>query len=194
MGKILDVHARKAKYVTEDSDGCWIWGGALQKEKYGILSYMKKSYLAHRFFYEQLVGPLDPELTLDHMCHNNDKTCLGGKTCKHRRCVNPAHMEETDLGTNTRRGQAGIVNRSKTHCIHGHPFDEENTIWEKNRDALMRVCRACRNARRNRPETQERMRQYHKERYERKKLEPGFIELHRERGRRSYHKTKKNAA
>jgi hypothetical protein len=39
-------------------------------------------------------------------------------------------------------------NKAKTHCKHGHPFDETNTFWSySNRDrAPFRQCLTCRKA------------------------------------------------
>ncbi len=39
-------------------------------------------------------------------------------------------------------------NREKTHCKHGHPFDEANTYWTKKNQ---RFCRTCRRLQRIRP-------------------------------------------
>lgn len=34
------------------------------------------------------------------------------------------------------------MNRAKTHCIHGHEFTEENTMWF-GPDKRLRYCRTC---------------------------------------------------
>jgi hypothetical protein len=37
------------------------------------------------------------------------------------------------------------VNARKTHCVNGHPFDDENTVWQSGRlGRPERKCRACR--------------------------------------------------
>jgi hypothetical protein len=45
---------------------------------------------AHRFYYEQHVGPIPEGLQLDHLCRNT-------------RCVNPAHLEPVTGAENMRR-------------------------------------------------------------------------------------------
>lgn len=37
--------------------------------------------------------------------------------------------------------------RSRTHCEHGHPFDETNTLYRQERYGTARRCRTCKNAR-----------------------------------------------
>lgn len=46
---------------------------------------------AHREMYERIVGPIPPELQLDHLCRN-------------RRCVNPGHLEPVTCKENIVRG------------------------------------------------------------------------------------------
>lgn len=94
--------------------GCWPWLGNLNDQGYGTFSANKRKIRAHRFAFEQIVGPITDGLVLDHMCHNADLRCKGGPTCWHRRCVNPAHMESTSSITNVMRGhlkrkQAGTL-------------------------------------------------------------------------------------
>jgi len=40
--------------------------------------------------------------------------------------------------------------KSQTHCVNGHPFSEENTIWDKREQwgkvYLTRRCLACKRA------------------------------------------------
>lgn len=33
--------------------------------------------------------------------------------------------------------------RLRTHCIHGHPFSDKNTRWDRSRGFNARVCRVC---------------------------------------------------
>lgn len=85
---------------------------------------------AHRASYEAFVGPLGA-LYIDHLC-------------KTPACVNPAHMEPVTNSENVRRGNAGLRNRLKTHCPHGHPYAGENLIVTNRGE---RVCKACHYAR-----------------------------------------------
>lgn len=86
----------------------------------------------HIVVYEAIIGPLPEGMTFDHLCANT-------------RCCRPSHLEIVTRAENTRRqwaagrANAGIRNTEKTHCRHGHPFDEANTRIYKGR----RHCRAC---------------------------------------------------
>jgi hypothetical protein len=119
--------------LPEDPDGCWEWIGAKWKRGYGkfTLPVSQKRVPAHRWGYEQLVGPVAPNLDMDHLCRNPS-------------CVNPKHLEPVTHVENMRRGVAGLKSSAreagKIRCIHGHPFDELNTYWRADGG---RNCRAC---------------------------------------------------
>jgi hypothetical protein len=115
--------------VPRDGDGCWEWTASRCREGYGRFNANDinlPSTLAHRIAYTWLVGPIPDGMTLDHLCRNTG-------------CVNPDHLEVVTASENSRR--AVPWNRCKTHCIHGHPFDEENTYVTP---VGKRVCRECR--------------------------------------------------
>ncbi len=41
----------------------------------------------------------------------------------------------------------GAINKAKTHCINGHPYDEINTVRDKYNKRYCRICRKASNAR-----------------------------------------------
>lgn len=124
-----------------DLGPCWLWTGGADHKGYGQLvpeGARDVTVRAHRFIYELVVGPVDASLEMDHLCRN-------------RRCVNPAHLEPVTRRENMLRGESfAAKNAVKTHCVHGHPFDAENTFT---RPGGRRGCRACRREidRRRRP-------------------------------------------
>lgn len=120
--------------------GCWEWTGSITESGYGRFALHGKTVRAHRYVYELLVGPIPEGLQLDHLCHTNDLTCVGGPACRHRRCVNPAHLEPVSHLENMRRGQTGSANKNKTHCVNNHPYDEANT---GRTPEGWRYCRKC---------------------------------------------------
>lgn len=127
------------KYVQK-GPGCWIWTGSMQANGYGNIALSLREdfkggsgrLLAHRAMYELLKGPIPAGLDLDHIC-------------RVRKCVNPEHLEPVTRQVNVLRGQTvTAANAIKTHCIHGHPFDESNTRIKKRPNGKQsRNCKAC---------------------------------------------------
>lgn len=122
---------------------CWPWTGELKDNGYGVFSTRAltgfgRTTFAHRYAYTRLRADIPDGLHLDHVCHSNDATCLGGATCLHRRCVNPWHLEPVTPKINAER-----VAIYRTHCPQGHPYDEANTYRDA-RSEHGRQCRACR--------------------------------------------------
>jgi hypothetical protein len=131
----------RAVVTGAGSEECWVWRGAVRKNGYGVLSVEGRKMAAHRLAYQLLTGPIPDGQELDHLCHTRDLTCPGGNACRHRRCVNPAHLEPTTGRVNRLRGRSRpAANAVKTHCTHGHPFDDANTYITKSGG---RACRAC---------------------------------------------------
>ena len=109
-------------------DSCWRWTGAHSIKGYGYFGTPEGTAQAHRWIYQQLVGPIPPGLTIDHLCRVRD-------------CMNPAHMEPVSRGENVLRGNGhSAQNARKAVCKRGHPFTGDN-LYPKNR---RRHCRACR--------------------------------------------------
>lgn len=84
---------------------------------------------AHRAAYELLVGVIPEGLVIDHLC-------------RHRSCVNPAHMEPVTQGENIRRGEAAKLKRAaanaRTHCGNGHARSEDGY-----HNGVRWFCRGC---------------------------------------------------
>jgi hypothetical protein len=126
-----DLWAKAARNVPEGD--CWEWLGVINASGYGTFKRSGSRYMAHRWTYEQLVGPIPEGLTIDHLCRN-------------RSCVNPVHMEPVTRGENTIRGGgtyvAAAIKRAQTNCKHGHEYTTENTYIDPKTDR--RSCRTCR--------------------------------------------------
>ena len=92
---------------VDKSGDCWLWTGQLNNKGYGLFSYKNQKRAAHVVLWEHTVGLVPAGLELDHLCHTNDPTCRGGAAgCRHRRCVNPAHLEPVTHSENLRRAWA----------------------------------------------------------------------------------------
>ncbi|MFJ2196933.1 HNH endonuclease signature motif containing protein [Streptomyces violaceusniger] len=119
---------------------CHLWtGGARSKrdhdrgqfgEFYGAFRADGRTVRAHRYAWQQATGePIPDDLELDHRC-------------RRRNCVNATHLEVVDHRTNTLRSTAPTAaNARKTHCDHGHAYDDANTYRDRHGH---RRCRACR--------------------------------------------------
>lgn len=129
---------RFLRHVTVDDNGCWIWATVQHAPRYiAFYGGPGKHEKAHLWAYKHFVGPIPDGKHLDHTCHSADLACSGGDSCRHRRCVNPAHLEPVTPLENTRRGRG---HGKETHCPQGHEYDELNTRTYGGR----RYCRACR--------------------------------------------------
>lgn len=128
--------------MAPQPNGC-IWLNLQPNDQGYHQIYVKgRNTKAHIAAYRMFVGPIPPGMTIDHECHNQDESCIGGSTCGHRRCINPAHLVLRSSGENSRSSRNTVVsiNKAKTHCIRGHEFSEANT-YRPGRGG--RQCRAC---------------------------------------------------
>lgn len=127
-------------YTIAQDTGCWIWDGHLTSGGYGGLRERAnggrgRSVKAHRWYYEQLVGPAPEGLVLDHLCRN-------------RACVNPAHLQLVSHKENILRGVGACArNASKTHCRWGHPLSEDNLRFTAQGHRVCVICHRRRNQR-----------------------------------------------
>lgn len=117
-----------------DLGPCRLWIGALTWNGYGRINATEHNY-AHRWAYVTFIGPIPAGLQVDHLC-------------RVRNCTRETHLELVTNQENAERGTAGDRQRARTHCPHGHPYDEENTVLS--RGGRHRQCRACRAERRER--------------------------------------------
>ncbi len=134
----LDPTAGQRFWAKVDTSGeCWTWTAYLNACGYGKFRFRGEAWLAHRVAYELLIGPIPGGRSLDHMCHNADRSCPGNEQCKHRACVNPAHLATADHRQNALRSP---LIGAKMHCKNGHAFDDSNTSMTS---AGSRRCLTC---------------------------------------------------
>jgi hypothetical protein len=80
-------------FESVDVGLCWEWTGTVKPNGYANFQVpgRRSPANAHRWLWEQLVGPIAKGLDLDHLCRN-------------RKCVNPDHLEPVTRRENLRRG------------------------------------------------------------------------------------------
>jgi HNH endonuclease len=110
-------------------EACWPWQGHRNQGGYGEFAPARgQRWMAHRYSYTQLVGPIPQGKQLDHF------------RCDNPPCCNPRHLRPTTAWENVLRSNSvAAVSAAKTHCPKGHPYDDENTMRSGNR----RSCREC---------------------------------------------------
>ena|SRR6516162_2273853 len=108
-----------------DEKGCWIWH-TLGTHGYGHFSIRYRTFRAHRWIYEQLIGPIPDNKQPDHRCDTPA-------------CANPWHLKIVTARENVLRSSSPpSMNARKTHCKRGHSLANAKM---KNGS---RVCIKCR--------------------------------------------------
>lgn len=123
---------------TNGPDGCHPWTGSIDPSTgYGQLNWkvLGGKRRTHVVAWELAHGeevPRDPEtgrkLDVDHTCHNEDSSCLGGKGCWHRPCCNERHLEvKTPKANKDAADEPRRRGRFRTHFDCGCEITEANT-------------------------------------------------------------------
>lgn len=108
---------------------CWEWEGQLTPDNYGRFTARRTTAMAHRWIWEELVGPIPEGYQIDHLC-------------QHTKCVNPDHLEPVTPEENYRRKKScgpKIFKQRRTHCKNGHELAPDNLYWAK----TGRRCKTC---------------------------------------------------
>lgn len=88
----IDAFWAKVDWETRGSYECWLWlgsqGGGHPGDHYGMFRQGNQRLSTHRVAWELLMGPIEPEYTIDHICEN-------------KLCCNPRHMQQATLAENT---------------------------------------------------------------------------------------------
>lgn len=106
--------------VTES--GCWIWNGCIGSNGYGRFQSNRKTYGAHRFFFETYKGPI-PEGHF--VCHK----------CDTPSCVNPDHLFTGTSGDNLR----DCVSKGRFPGGKGQPPGEKHPNARRSDEELRRI-------------------------------------------------------
>lgn len=86
-------------------EDCWEWiGNVHHATGYGKKQYMGETWLAHRWVWSMLMGPIPEGSVIDHRCGN-------------RRCVNPHHLRVTTQAENCRSGAGAQLSADAVRAI-----------------------------------------------------------------------------
>lgn len=121
------------RHVAVGAPGdCWEWTGGTTRG-YGVFwagirrEGTARAVWAHRWAWENTVGPIPVRMQIDHLCRNP-------------RCVNVGHLEVVTQRENILRGNGASARHARaTACAHGHPWSPENVRLYRG----VRHCRAC---------------------------------------------------
>lgn len=118
------------KVSPAPSDACWLWHGARSSSGYGNVG-RKVDGRAHTYLAHRVAY----QLVKGPIPSELDIDHL----CRNKLCVNPGHLE------------------ADTHCVHGHEYTPDNTLWVDHRTGRRagqrkRYCRSCNNDRYDRRE------------------------------------------
>lgn len=125
IATISEISAKSKKIIIVG--GCWKWIGYINNKGYGCLTYRRKNYKAHRWFFELFNGSIEAGLDIDHMCSN-------------RSCVRPSHLQAITHRDNVLKSKNTLAGKQirQTHCIRGHEFITKIVKGKTRRD-----CNAC---------------------------------------------------
>jgi hypothetical protein len=79
---------------------CWVCELAVNNKGYARIRRYGREWLAHRWMWKELRGPIPEGLVIDHLCRVT-------------RCINPEHLEPVDFDENVHRGRGTIVTREQ---------------------------------------------------------------------------------
>lgn len=113
---------------------CWEWMGCKGTDGYGHRRHEGKVTKAHRLSWEEINGPIPPDILVLHRCDNPP-------------CVRPDHLflgtkadNAVDMCTKGRqRRDKGQHHAAKSHCPRGHEYAGDNLRVYRG----SRFCRAC---------------------------------------------------
>jgi hypothetical protein len=108
--RFINGHNRRkgsADYVVEDrgyETPCWIWQRSLNNKGYALARRDGRTRAMHRWYYEQVHGPIPESKQLDHLC-------------RQRACVRVDHLEVVTHAENLQRGNSAKLTPADVRLI-----------------------------------------------------------------------------
>lgn len=139
-----DLERFEKYYIPEPNTGCFIWLGSLTRGNYGQFSVqINNKWLPRR-------APRIAWLLYKGEIPNKTEVC---HTCDNPLCCNVDHLflgskSDNMIDCVLKNRHGGRLLKLKTHCKHGHEFNEKNTridytIGASGKRFELRVCRTC---------------------------------------------------
>lgn len=101
---------------VDKTDGCWVWGSSKNQYGYGTFGVgREQSWLAHRYAWTTMRGPIGEGMSLDHICHNHA-------------CVRPEHLREVTNKQNHEHLR-GAYSTSGSG-VRGVSWDKARGLWK----------------------------------------------------------------
>jgi hypothetical protein len=129
MDKIEIYKKLISRTKINEATGCWEWTARKDPRGYGKFHINGRENGTHRLMYSLTKGDVSG-LCVCHSCDNPS-------------CINPKHLwlgtQQDNMRDAVQKKRHGAV--KKTHCKHGHEFNEENTGRKKK--SGRRYCKTC---------------------------------------------------
>lgn len=108
----------KPLLVVDEQTGCWMWQAYTNPAGYGQVRKSDRLHLAHRWVYEQEVGPIPEGHDIDHLCRTPA-------------CCNPEHLEPVLPEVNHRRGSRRTLTVEQVQQIRARAAGMDGSVRSK---------------------------------------------------------------
>lgn len=135
----IEIERRmRKKTIIDPITGCWLFSGALTKAGYGVIRTNGRNLYVHR---------VSAAIYLDYELFDSEHQVNHKDICLHTNCWWYEHLyigtQAENIHDSIMNGlHVSVIELQKTHCPQGHPYNEENTIIDKEGHRYCRVCRA----------------------------------------------------
>jgi len=132
---------RYEKRIEKTASGCWIFHGPRNNMGYGMVSAGGNPMLAHRFFYQQVNGPIPAGMDACHRCDNPaccnpDHIFIGTRTDNMRDAVAKGRVRRGETSAQARFSESDVLDMRRRHCAGettgeiGRRYDTSyKTVW-----------------------------------------------------------------
>lgn len=125
--------------IEPQNNGCWHYPAKLNAKGYAATRIgwpVTKAILVHRLSWIYFKGDIPEGMVIDHLCHD-PAICEGGNSCKHRRCVNPDHLQVVTSSENSKKTVR--LMKFRTTCVNGHLL--KDNLYTYSRGSACHTCK-----------------------------------------------------